>query len=231
MHTHTIAVLVHSPYDITRTGLASIIHADPECHAVGAASAVEQAATAVACMKPAVIVLDLRQPTDELTELISSVRRRTESRIVGLTETTDWPAVMAFMNAGVSGFLTEAATGQEIVDVVKRVAAGADYVSPQLRLGFEGPNAEDEGPLTGRERQIVSLVAMGYTGEEIGQQLCISPKTVETHRARIARKLGTRSRAQLVRYALDHGLTAAAWGTRAGTAQATRESPEDQDEP
>ena len=117
--------------------------------------------------------------------------------------------VRAAFAAGASGYLPKEAADLELVEAVREVAAGRPFVHPSVgaRLALADADAESSGhePLSDRERKVLQLLALGHTNQEIARLLVISVRTVETHRAHISRKLGLRTRAELVRYALATG--------------------------
>jgi two-component system response regulator NreC len=110
---------------------------------------------------------------------------------------------------GAAGYVLKEAADDELVEAVRRAAAGEVYLNPRLGAQLAAAPAEPQGPpddLTDREVEILRLIALGHTNVEIGEQLYLSVRTVESHRAHIQQKLRRSSRAELVRYALDHGL-------------------------
>jgi two-component system, NarL family, response regulator NreC len=113
------------------------------------------------------------------------------------------------LRAGASGYVLKESADEELVEAVRRVAAGETYLAPRLGAALAAAAPEATGPpddLTLRELEVLRLIALGHTNAEIGGQLFLSVRTVETHRARIQQKLGRSTRAELVRYALDHAL-------------------------
>jgi two-component system response regulator NreC len=113
--------------------------------------------------------------------------------------------------AGASGYVLKEAVDREVVTAIREVAAGGRYVHPELGARLIAAEAEaarqaEEDPLSDREREVLRLLALGYTNQEIAKQLFISVRTAETHRAHVMQKLRLASRADLVRYAIAHGL-------------------------
>ena len=112
--------------------------------------------------------------------------------------------------AGASGYVLKEAADAEVVEAIRQVAAGGSYVHPVLGARMVAADAAAQAaaeadPLSDREREVLKLLALGHTNQEIAKQLYISVRTAETHRAHIMRKLGLETRAELVRYAIDHG--------------------------
>jgi two-component system, NarL family, response regulator NreC len=113
------------------------------------------------------------------------------------------------MRAGALGYVLKHSAGNELVDAVRAAAAGDTYLNPKLGAQLAAAPSEPEGPpdgLTEREVEILRLIALGHTNSEIGEQLYLSVRTIESHRAHIQKKTSQSTRAELVRYALDHGL-------------------------
>jgi DNA-binding NarL/FixJ family response regulator len=112
--------------------------------------------------------------------------------------------------AGASGYVLKEAVDAEVVEAIRRVAAGGKYVHPALGARMVAADAASQAaaeadPLSDREREVLKLLALGHTNQEIAKQLYISVRTAETHRAHIMRKLQLETRAELVRYAIEHG--------------------------
>jgi len=156
------------------------------------------------------VVLDIVMPGTSAIDSIPEVREAGEgTHVVVLTMQSDPAYARAALRAGASGYILKEAAQSTLVSAVRQVAGGATYVDPELgaRLARE---PEQEGPpdgLSEREVEVLSLVALGHTNQEIAEKLFVSVRTVEAHRTHIQQKLRFESRAELVRYALDHGLT------------------------
>lgn len=165
---------------------------------------------------PDVVVMDVRLPTlngIEATRQILQIHPRT--RVVGLSGCADRQTVIEMLRAGAMGYVVKDAAFTELLQAIETVTSGKRYLSPALTsvvvdavLG-QG-NEEDlqaESVLTSRERQVLQMVAEGQTSRQIANSLCVSPKTVETHRTRLMKKLNLTSLADLVKYAVREGLT------------------------
>jgi DNA-binding NarL/FixJ family response regulator len=134
-----------------------------------------------------------------------------ETKVLVLSMQDDPQYVREAFEAGASGYVLKEAADTEVVGAVRAVAAGERYVHPALGARLVAAEAEERkraesDPLSEREREVLALLALGHTNQEIAALLYISVRTAETHRAHIMQKLGLASRAELVRYALDHGL-------------------------
>jgi Response regulator containing a CheY-like receiver domain and an HTH DNA-binding domain len=160
--------------------------------------------------KPRVLVLDLNMP-GELTSLAAIPRVAEvspDTRVVVLTMQEDPEFARQALRAGAAGYVLKEAADDELVEAVRRVAAGDTYLNPSLGARLAAAPPEPAGPpddLTEREVEVLRLIALGHTNAEIASQLYLSVRTVESHRAHIQQKLGRATRAELVRYALDHG--------------------------
>jgi two-component system, NarL family, response regulator NreC len=131
------------------------------------------------------------------------------TRVVVLTMQEDPEFARRALGNGAAGYVLKEAADDELVEAVRRAAAGDTYLNPRLGAALAAAPLKPSGPpddLTEREVEILRLIALGHTNVEIGQQLYLSVRTVESHRAHIQQKLRRSSRAELVRYALDHGL-------------------------
>jgi two-component system response regulator NreC len=161
--------------------------------------------------KPAILVLDLNMP-GELTSFDAIPRVREASpatRVVVLTMQDDPEFARRALRAGAAGYVLKEAADDELVEAVRCVATGGTYLNPRLGAMLAAAPPEPSGPpddLTEREVEVLRLIALGHTNAEIAQELFLSVRTVESHRAHIQQKLGRSTRAELVRYALDHRL-------------------------
>ena len=151
----------------------------------------------------------------ELTSLDAIPRVQEVSpttRVVVLTMQEDPEFARRALRAGAAGYVLKEAADDELVDAVRRVAEGGTYLNPRLGAILAAAPPEPTGPpddLTEREVEVLRLIALGHTNAEIAADLFLSVRTVESHRAHIQQKLGRSTRAELVRYALDHGFVGA----------------------
>jgi len=158
-----------------------------------------------------VLVLDLNMP-GELTSLDAIPKVGDASpgtRVVVLTMQEDPEFARRALQAGAAGYVLKEAADSELVEAVRRAAAGDTYLNPRLGAALAAAPAAASGPpddLSPREVEVLRLIALGHTNAEIAEQLFLSVRTVETHRAHIQQKLRRSTRAELVRYALDRGL-------------------------
>ena len=194
-----------------RAGLRSLLGEDPGFEVVAEAADVEGALRAVLGHKPDVLVLDLNMPGElsSLDALPGVAERSPDTKIVILTMQEEPEYARRALRAGAVGYVLKEAADAELVEAVRRAAAGGTYLNPTLGARLATTPEHPAGPpdgLSDREVDVLRLIALGHTNAEIGEQLFLSVRTVETHRAHIQQKLGRSTRAELVRYALDQGL-------------------------
>jgi two-component system response regulator NreC len=195
---------------VVRSGLRMVLERESGMEVVSEAGDAETAVRTVLGHKPSVLVLDLNMP-GELTSL-DAIPRIAEvspdTRVVVLTMQEDPEFARQALRAGASGYVLKEAADDELVEAVRRAATGDTYLNPSLGARLAAAPPEAAGPpddLTEREVEVLRLIALGHTNAEIAGQLFLSVRTVESHRAHIQQKLGRATRAELVRYALDHG--------------------------
>jgi two-component system, NarL family, response regulator NreC len=158
--------------------------------------------------EPHVLVLDLSMPGGSSVEMIGRLRNRVpETQIVVLTRDESPVFAQQALAAGVLGYVLKALADAELPAAVRAAARGEQYISPSVSAGLDAlQRSLTEERLTAREVEVLRLIALGHTSAEIAHKLQLSSRTVETHRRRIHNKLGLRTRADLVRYALASGL-------------------------
>jgi len=210
-----IRLLLVDDHAILRDGLRALLSYYPDVEVVGEAEDGLQAIEAVESLTPDVILMDIAMPGMNGLEATHRIRQsHPESRILVLTQYDDKRYVLPFLRAGVSGYVVKRALGSDLINAVRAVAKGESFLYPsvastvleQLHLP-QNERLDEASPLTPREREILRRVAAGETSRQIALALGISAKTVEWHRGNLMTKLGLRSVAELVRYALEHGLS------------------------
>ena len=192
---------------MVRSGLGLLLEAEDGIEVVAEAGDIDSALRAVLGHKPDVLVLDLNMPgTQTSLEALGLVRERSAgTATVVLTMQEDPEYARRALRAGALGYVLKEAADAELVEAVRRAADGRTYLAPSLGARPEEP-AGPPDDLSVREVEVLRLIALGHTNAEIGEQLFLSVRTVETHRAHVQQKLGRSTRAELVRYALDQGL-------------------------
>jgi two-component system response regulator NreC len=204
----TIRIVLADDHPVVRRGLRLLLDEEPGFEVVAEAGDVEEARRYLLGHHPSVLVLDLNMPGGSSREAIPGMRVEfPETHIVVLTMQQDPAYARDALAAGAMGYVLKQAADGELVEAVRRAAAGERYLNPRLgaRIAAESPRGHP-GNLSDREVEVLRLIALGHTTAEIAQQLFISGRTVESHRASIHQKLLLSSRAELVRYALDHHL-------------------------
>jgi len=170
-------------------------------------------------LQPDLILLDLLLPRKSGADVIPELADvAPEAKVLVVSSQAAPSSVRRALSAGASGYLPKRSSDRELVTAIRLVAGGSGYVDPDLGAKLVtpgGPSALE--PLSERERDIIQLLALGYTNQEIGKRLFISVRTVDTHRAHIMRKLQLETRAELVMFALAHGVI----GPSAGLSDAT----------
>ena len=211
----SIRVLIVDDHAVVRSGLRLLLGAEEDLEPVGEAGSARDAVFQARALLPDVIVLDLVMPDGNgLDVLPQLVHENPEAKVLVLSMQDEPRYVREAFAAGASGYVLKEAADTEVVSAVREVAGGGRYVNPELGARLVVAEAEAEkraeaDPLSDREREVLRLLALGHTNQEIAKTLYISVRTVETHRAHIMRKLDFSSRADLVRYALEHGIVEA----------------------
>jgi two-component system, NarL family, response regulator NreC len=208
----TIRVLLCDDHALVRSGLRRLLEFEARFEVVGEASNAEEAVDFIGRQQPDVLLLDIVMPgRSGIAAIPDLIAASPGTRILVLSMQDDPRYVRQAFSAGANGYLLKEAAGAELVQAIEDVAAGRRYVHPALgaRLADAEANGHDRAvgdPLSDREHEVLHLLALGNTNQEIAKQLFISVRTAETHRARIMQKLRLASRAELVRYALATGV-------------------------
>jgi two-component system response regulator NreC len=201
-------IVLADDHTVVRSALRMLLEAEPDFEVVAEAGTADDAVRYVLGHKPTVLILDLNMPGRSSLDAIPDIRAASPAtEIVVLTMQNESAFVRRALQAGVRGYLLKDAADAELVQAVHSAAAGETYLQPALgaRMASE-PDMERADDLSDREREVLRLIALGHTNAEIADQLFLSVRTVESHRAHIQQKLRLTGRAELVRYALDHNL-------------------------
>jgi two-component system, NarL family, response regulator NreC len=208
----SVRVLVVDDHAVVRAGLRLLLEAEEDIEPVGEAGSAREAIFQNRSAKPDVILLDVVMPDQSGLDVIPTLlHERPEAKVLVLSMQDDPQYVKQAFAAGASGYVLKEAADTEVVAAVRDVASGGRYVHPELGARLVAAETEaakraEEDPLSDREREVLRLLALGHTNQEIAKQLYISVRTAETHRAHIMQKLRLSSRAELVRHALAQGL-------------------------
>jgi two-component system, NarL family, response regulator NreC len=200
-------VVIADDHTVVRQGLRMLINNEDGLQVIAEAGSVPDAERLTRAHRPTVLVLDLNMPGGSSLEAIP--RLKDETAVVVLTMQDDPAFARQALQAGALGFVLKEAADEELLEAIKAAAAGDTYLNPRLGARIAAAPPQPEGPpddLTTREVDVLRLIALGHTNIEIGEQLFLSTRTVETHRAHIQQKLRRSTRSELVRYALEHGL-------------------------
>jgi two-component system, NarL family, response regulator NreC len=207
-----IRVLIVDDHAVVRAGLRLLLDAEPDLEVVGEAGTAQDAVFEARSLKPDVILMDVVMPGRSGIDAVPLVLHEApEANVLILSMQDDPRYVREAFASGAAGYVLKEAADAELVQAVREVAAGGRYVHPALGARLvvaetEERRREAEDPLSDREREVLRLLALGHTNQEIAKLLYISVRTAETHRAHIMQKLRLTSRAELVCYALAEGL-------------------------
>ena len=213
--TAKIRLVVADDHAILRSGLRMLINAQPDMEVVGEAQDGVEAVQAIQKANPDVAILDVTMPRSGGLDAIKEIVARNRSTRILLLTMHEEPAYLrTALAAGAAGYVLKRSVDADLLSAIRAVYKGRTYVDSELAeiLVRDAFSKEDrtgsaaDGVLSERELQVLKLVAEGFSSREIAEQIYISTKTVETYRARFAEKLGLKSRAQIVRYALNLGL-------------------------
>lgn len=209
--TGELTIVLADDHKVVRSALHMLLEAEPDIEVVAEAGTADDAVRYARGHKPTVLILDLDMPGRPSLEAIPDIAEASpDTHIVILTMRSEPEFARQALKLGVRGYVLKEAADAELVQAVRSAAAGETYLQPALgaRLAAEA-NEQDADGLTERESGILELIALGHTNAEIAEQLFLSIRTVESHRANLQSKLDLNTRAELVRYALDHGIIGA----------------------
>ena len=204
-----LRIVLCDDHAVVRAGLRLLLEAQPGWRVVAESGDAETAARDVRDHRPDVLVLDLTMPGRSSLEVLPELRRDAPSTsVVMLTMEADPTVARAALARGASAYVLKEAADDQLVQAILAVAAGGTYLDPQLGAALAvGAVADDggDGHLTAREIDVLRLIALGNTNQEIARELGLSVRTIESHRSHIQAKIECTTRAELVRYALDDG--------------------------
>jgi DNA-binding NarL/FixJ family response regulator len=213
-----IRVLLADDHTLIRSGIATLLQSTKDIQVVGEAGDGDEAVRKTGELRPDVVVIDLSMPKLSGIEATKILKRNyPETRVLVLTMHENEEYVFQILKSGASGYVLKSAGKEELSAAIRAAAKGEKFFSPRIsQLMAEGyvrrvdrdssGSQQPDVPLTRREREILALVVRGLTNQQIADQLCISPRTVDTHRTNIMQKLDIHDVANLVRYAMEHGI-------------------------
>ena len=217
-----IRVLIADDHAVLRAGLRLLLNGQPDMEVVGEATDTTDVVKVARDTRPDVVLLDLAMPGQGGLSALAALRQSCpETRVLVLTMHDDPAYLRAVLDAGGDGYMIKSSADSELLSAIRSVQQGRPFVdkafgedvlqSTRTRKPMRpGKWAEQIAaitkPLSAREREVLTLLAHGYTNQEVADRLELSVKSVETYRSRLMEKLGLRSRAELIRYALEHGV-------------------------
>jgi two-component system response regulator NreC len=203
-------VVIADDHAVVRKGLRLLIDAEPGLRVVAEAGTAHDALRMARAHRAGVLILDLNMPGGSSLEAIPEIRQEAPmTAIVVLTMQNDPAFARQALQSGAAGFVLKEAADDELLEAIRLAASGGTYLNPSLGARLAAQPPEPAGPpddLSERELSVLRLIALGHTNSEIAGELHLSVRTVESHRAHIQQKTRRSSRAELVRYALEHGL-------------------------
>jgi two-component system, NarL family, response regulator NreC len=209
----TVKILLADDHAMFRAGLRALLEVESRFEVIGEVADGDEAVDQVRIQKPDVVVMDLSMPGTnglDATRRIAALGLAT--RVLVLTVHAEEEYLVPVVEAGASGYLTKTSADTDLIEAIKVVARGEVYLPPKattlLLRQYKAADGDDPSlkDLSSREQEVLALTAEGFSSREIGEKLFISPKTVDTYRARIMEKLGLHHRSELVRFALRVGL-------------------------
>lgn len=210
-----IRILLVDDHAVLRGGLKALLSLEPDLDVVAEASTGEEAIDRTQQLRPDVVVMDLDMPGIGGLEATRRIVAEVEgARVLVLTSHSEEDHLLPVLEAGGHGFVHKSGPEEDLVKAIRTVARGEVFLYPRaaklLLMGYQKAGDENRktplDELSEREREVAVLAAEGYTSAEIGKKLFLSPKTVDTYRARLMQKLGMTHRSELVRFALSTGL-------------------------
>jgi len=207
-----VRILIADDHGLVRAGLRALLNDEPELEVVGEAADGEEALRQAVRLGPDLVLLDISMPGGGGIQAARRIKEEAPAtRILMMTVHEDEGLLQESIRAGASGYIVKRALESELIDAIRAVCQGHIYVHPTmtralLRNAAASPReAEPPELLTPREREVLTYIAHGYTNRQIANRLIISVRTVESHRANLMGKLDLRCRADVVRYAREHG--------------------------
>jgi len=203
----SVSIVLADDHAVVRSALRLLLEAEPDLEVVAEAGDIEATVRYVRGHKPDVLVLDLNMPSGRSLGAVPEMLEASPgTSVVVLTMETDPSYAREAIQTGVLGYVLKEAVDEELVSAVRFASAGKTYLQPELGAKLAAGAGELADGLSERELEIVRLIALGHTNTEIAEQLFLSVRTVESHRAHVQEKLKLNKRSDLVRYALERGL-------------------------
>lgn len=202
-----ITVLLADDHNVIRVGLRALLEREPDLRVIGEAADAAATAKLVADRRPDVLVLDLHMPGAEAGTDLGTLRASSPGTAIAILTVRDDPRLAReLLRAGASAYVLKQSAERKLSDAIRVAAAGGSYIDPELggEVAKLGPDPLDS--LNERERELLRLVALGYTNREIGERIFLSVRAIEVNRAKLMEKLELETRPALVRFAIEHGI-------------------------
>ena len=205
-----LRVVLADDHVVVRSGLRLLLETEPGLDVVGEAGDVAAALEAVERLRPDVLILDLHMPGEPSLPAIARLgASHSRTRVIVLTAQRDPSFAAEALRLGAAGYLPKEAAESQLLEAIRAAVAGEVYLEPRLGARLAAAAGRTPPQLSPREAEVLRLIARGQTNREIAERLFLSVRTVESHRARLLRKLGLSRRSDLVEYALERGLVEA----------------------
>ncbi len=208
-----IRILLADDHAVLRAGLRALLAAQGDLEVVGEASDGAEAIRLTQALRPDVVVMDIGMPGVSGIDATARIKRDLPgAKVLILSMHDDRGYLRQVLRAGASGYVLKKAADTELLAAIRAAARGEVFLDPALAKALveevmePTPTAGGSPALSDREQDVLRLIAHGHTNQQVADRLCISVKSVETYKARLMEKLGLKGRAELVRYALQHGL-------------------------
>jgi DNA-binding NarL/FixJ family response regulator len=213
----TIELLLVDDHAVLRAGLKTLLNSQSDMKVVAEAGNGNEALDRFVESNPDIVLMDISMPGLTGMEVTKEIKKRDkEARILVLTMHDDESYLHQMLRAGASGFVPKKAADTELLDAIRATYRGEHFIHSSMTSGFmqkfrhketnKGVKIEGQDLLSSRESEVLSLIAMGHTDQQIADKLFLSIKTVQTYKSRLKEKLKVKGRAELVRYAIQHGL-------------------------
>jgi len=208
-----ITVLLADDHAVMRDGLRAMLETTPDITVVGEAATGREVLQRAAELQPSAVIMDVAMPDLNGIEATGLLRvRHPQIKVIMLSMHTDKEHVYRALEAGATGYLLKESAGGEVATAIRMVVAGRTYLSPSLQRHSDvrsdgAPVRSPLSSLSPRERQVLQLVAEGLPSSAIAKIVHLSPKSVDTYRSRLMKKLGVRDISSLIKFAIQHGIT------------------------